>query len=166
MHKKSIGHLIGHIAYIALYGVLIISTVFLYNSANLAILLYAGWIIMAFGIIFLLWSSRSRKKGHVEEDITREALVESGMYAFVRHPEFLGHILIIFALIIISQHRIGLIIGAILIVLLCLAMIEEEKRNIEKFGDAYGDYMKRVPRINLIAGIIKQMHSKRENKDG
>ena len=113
-----------------------------------------------------MWSSKSRKKGHVEEDISRGALVESGMYAFVRHPEFLGHILIIFALIIISQHWIGLIVGAILIVLLFLAMIEEEKRNIEKFGKAYKDYMKRVPRINLIAGIIKQIHSKRENKDG
>jgi len=166
MHKKSIGHLIGHIAYIALYGVLIIFTVFLYNSANLAKLLYAGWIIMAFGIIFLLWSSKSRKKEHVEEDISRKALVESGMYTFVRHPEFLGHILIIFALIIISQHWISLIVGAILIVLLCLAMIEEEKRNIEKFGKAYMDYMKRVPRINLIAGIIKQIHGKREDKDG
>ena len=113
-----------------------------------------------------MWSSKSRKEGHVEEDIGREALVESGMYAFVRHPGFLGHILIIFALIIISQHWISLIIGAILIVLLCLAMIEEEKRNIGKFGKAYVDYMKRVPRINLIAGIIKQIHSKRENKDG
>ena len=154
-HKK-IGHLIAHIAYIALYGVLIISTIFLYNSADLAELLYAGWIILAFGIIFLLWSSKSRKKGHVE------SLVESGMYAFVRHPEFLGHILIIFALIIISQHWIGLIVGAVLIVLLCLAMIEEEKRNIAKFGDAYRVYMKRVPRINLIAGIIKQIHSKRK----
>ncbi|RLE41625.1 hypothetical protein DRJ16_05990, partial [Candidatus Woesearchaeota archaeon] len=83
MHKKSTGHLIGHIAYIGLYGVLIISTIFLYNSANLAKLLYAGWIILAFGIIFLLWSSKSRKKGH-EEGI---GLVERGMYAFVRHPE-------------------------------------------------------------------------------
>ena len=162
MHKKSIGHLIGHIAYIGLYGVMIISTIFLYNSANLAKLVYAGWIIMAFGIIFLLCSSKSRKKGHAEGI----GLVESGMYAFVRHPEFLGHILIIFALVIISQHWISLIVGAILIVLLCLAMIEEEKRNMEKFGDAYRDYMKRVPRMNLIAGIIKQLHSKRENKDG
>ena len=155
MHKK-IGHLIGHIAYIGLYGVLIISTIFLYNSANLAKLVYAGWIILAFGIVFLLWSSKSRKKGH-EEGI---GPVESGMYAFVRHPEFLGHILIISALVIISQHWISLIVGAILIVLLCLAMIEEEKRNIEKFGNAYMDYMKRAPRINLIAGIIRQIHKK------
>ena len=151
MHKKSIGHLIGHIAYIALYGILIISTIFLYNSANLAKLVYVGWIILAFGIIFLLCSSKSRKKEHADGI----GLVESGMYAFVRHPEFLGHILIISALVIISQHWISVIVGAILIVLLCLAMIEEEKRNMEKFGNAYRDYMKRVPRINLIAGIIK-----------
>jgi len=151
MHKKSIGHLIAHIAYIGLYVVMIISTIIHYNSADLAGLVYAGWIIMAFGIIFLLCSSKSRKKGHAEGI----GLVESGMYAFVRHPEFLGHILIISALVIISQHWISFIVGAILIVLLCLAMIEEEKRNIEKFGNAYTDYMKKVPRINLIAGIIK-----------
>ena len=116
MHKRS--HLIGHIAY-GLYGMLIISTIFLYDSADLVELLYAGWIIMAFGIIFLLWSSKSREKGHAEGI----GLVERGMYAFVRHPEFLGHILIIFALVIISQHWINFIVGAILIVLLCLAMI-------------------------------------------
>jgi len=155
MHKKS--HLVGHIAYIGLYGVMIISTIFLYNSANLAKLLYTGWIIMAFGIIFLLCSSKSREKGHAEGI----GLVESGMYAFVRHPEFLGHILIISALIIISQHWISFIVGAILIVLLCLAMIEEEKRNMEKFGNAYMDYMKRVPRINLIAGIIRQINRRK-----
>ena len=98
MHKKSICHLIAHIAYIGLYGVLIIFTIFLYNFANLMILLYAGWIILAFGIIFLLCSSKTRKKGHADGN----GLVERGMYAFVRHPEFLGHILIIFALVIIS----------------------------------------------------------------
>ena len=159
MHKRS--HLIGHIAYIGLYGMLIISTIILYDSADLAGLVYVGWIILAFGIIFLLWSSKTREKGHAEGI----GLVERGMYAFVRHPEFLGHILIIFAMVIISQHWISFIVGAILIVLLCLAMIEEEKRNIEKFGDAYMDYMKRVPRINLIAGIIKQIHKNRGNDE-
>jgi len=165
MHRKSINHLIGHVAYIALYGVLIISTVLLYNSANLVILLYVGWIILTFGVIFILWSSKSRREGYVEEDSSKGVLVESGMYAFVRHPEFLGHILIIFALIIISQHVISLVVGAILIVLLYLAMMEEEKRNIEKFGKVYRNYMKRVPRINLIAGVVKQIRGKRENKN-
>ena len=136
------------------YGALVIfaiSAILLYNSANLAKLFCAG-VILSTGIVFLLWSSRSRKRG--------QALAQNGPYAFVRHPEFLGHILIIFALIIISQHWISSIVGAILIVLLYLAMIEEEKRNVEKFGNAYRDYMRRVPRINLIAGIIRRMRSK------
>jgi len=93
---------------------------------------------------FSVVSSKSRKKKHANGI----GLVESGMYAFARHSEFLGHILIIFALVIISQHWINFIVGAILIVLLHLAIIEEEKRNMEKFGNAYRDY-KRVPRINL-----------------
>ncbi len=130
-------------AYIVLYGALVISVILL--SANLAKLLCAG-VILATGIVFLLWSSGSRKRG--------QALVQSGPYAFVRHPEFLGHILIIFALIVISQHWISPIVGTILIVPLYVAMIEEEGRNVEKFGKACRDYMRRVPRINLITATF------------
>jgi len=166
MHKKNISHLVGHIIYIGLYVVLITSTTILYNSANLVELLYIGWVSLVLGIVFLLWSSQSRRKGRVGEGINKEVLVESGIYAFVRHPEFLGHILIISALIILSQCWINLVIGTVLIVLLWFAMIEEEKRNIEKFGDVYRDYMKRVPRINLLIGIRRQIHSKKGNKEG
>ena len=63
MHKKSIGHLIGHIAYIALYGVLIISTIIHYNSADLAKLVYAGWIILAFGIFFCCGRANHERGG-------------------------------------------------------------------------------------------------------
>ncbi len=140
-------HVIGHVAYVALYGVLILSAIIFYNPANL-ILLYSGWSALILGVIFLLFASQSRKESCDE-------FVESGMYAIVRHPEFLGHILIISALVVISQHWISLIVGATLITLLFFAIIEEEKRNVEKFGDAYRDYMKRVPRINLLIGIIK-----------
>lgn len=161
-NEKSIVHLIGHVIYIALYGLLIVFSVLFYNSAHLVALLYVGWIALAFGIAFLLWSSQSRKKGRASrEKSSEETLIESGLYACVRHPEFLGHILIIFALALIAQHWISLIIGAMLIVLLFFSMMEEEKRNIEKFGDGYRDYLKRVPRINLFTGIIKRVLSKK-----
>jgi len=65
--------------------------------------------------------------------------------------------LIIFSLIFIGQSLINIIIGTILIVLLFLAIIEEEKRNIRKFGYPYKIYMKKVPKINLLAGILKQL---------
>jgi len=164
-HKENIIHIIGHIVYVALYGLLIISSIYLYNSAGLIVLLYIGWVVLILGVAILLTSVLSRRKGRISENgVSRETLVESGMYAFVRHPEFLGHILIISSLILLAQHFISLAIGALLILLLYLAMIEEEKRNIEKFGDAYRDYMRRVPRINLLVGIIKQMCSKKKER--
>ena len=150
-------HLIGHIIYITLYISLIASSIIFYNSANLAALLYAGWIILACGLAILIISSQTRRRAHR----VREALIQSGIYAYVRHPEFLGHMLIIISLTFMAQHPISAAIGLVLLLLLCIEIVEEDRRNIEKFGDAYKDYMKKVPRINLLAGIIKSICERR-----
>jgi len=163
LHGKSIIHTIGHIMYVILYCSLII-VCFFYSQAYLKPFLYLGWIVLVLGIIFVIWASLSRRKGRilVEKSIGKENLVESGPYAFVRHPEFLGHILIVSGLVLISQHWISLLISVMLIILLYIAMLDEEKKNIEKFGVVYEDYMKKVPRINLLAGIIRQIRCKKE----
>ena len=69
--------------------------------------------------------------------------------------------LIIISLTFMAQHPISAAIGLVLLLLLCIEIVEEDKRNIEKFGDAYKDYMKKVPRINLLAGIIKSIRERR-----
>jgi protein-S-isoprenylcysteine O-methyltransferase Ste14 len=145
------------VAFVILYGLLIVFAVLFYNSANLEVVLYLGWGILIVGIIFLFLASRSRRKAlkSKEGGESKGVLVESGMYAFVRHPEFMGHMLIFVALVLIAQHWASLVIGVAQVVLLYLAMLEEEKGNVEKFGDAYKDYMRRIPRINLVAGIIR-----------
>ncbi|MCD6572936.1 MAG: DUF1295 domain-containing protein [Thermoplasmata archaeon] len=162
-HGKNISHLIGHMAYIILYLLLITFSILLYDSANLMILLYLGYIILLSGIIILLSSVQSRKQA-MKNGISKESLVENGLYAFIRHPEFLGHILIILSLVLISQHPFNILIGAILILLLYFAMCEEEERNIEKFGIAYKDYMKRVPRINLLLGFYRKRRRPDSNR--
>ena len=150
-------HLIGHIIYITLYISLIASSIIFYNSANLATLLYAGWIILTCGLAILIISSQTRRRAHR----VSETLIQSGIYAYVRHPEFLGHMLIIISLTLMAQHPISAAIGLVLLLLLCIEIVEEDRRNIEKFGDAYKDYMKKVPRINLLAGIIKSIRERR-----
>ena len=157
--------LIGHIAYITLYLSLILLTTLFYNSANLQIMLYAGWLLLVLGVIILFASVKSRKKGYItEKGIKKEILVDTGIYAYVRHPEYLGHILIIFSLILMAQCWINIMVGSTLIALLFFAIIEEEKRNIRKFGDAYKNYMKSVPSMNLFAGIFKQLTRKKEDR--
>jgi len=157
--------LIGHIAYITLYLSLILLTTLFYNSANLQIMLYAGWLLLVLGVIILFASVKSRKKGYItEKGIKKEILVDTGIYAYVRHPEYLGHILIIFSLILMAQCWINIMVGSTLIALLFFAIIEEEKRNIRKFGHAYKNYMKSVPSMNLFAGIFKQLTRKKEDR--
>jgi protein-S-isoprenylcysteine O-methyltransferase Ste14 len=163
-HGEKVIHVAGHVAYIVVYLLLIIFFVLFYNSANLVILLYLGWATLVFGIAFLFLASNSRKKGGVskEEGVSKEVLVESGMYAFVRHPEFLGHILIILSLVFMAQQWFSIAVGAMSIALLWVAMIEEERSDVEKFGDGYEDYMRRIPRINLLAGIVRQRRRRRK----
>jgi len=149
--------LIGHVLYITLYISLIASSIIFYNSANLAASLYAGWIIFACGVVVLVSSSQTRRRSYR----MRETLIQSGLYAYVRHPEFLGHMLIIVSLVFMAQHPISVTIGSVLLSLLCIEIVEEEKRNIEKFGEVYKDYMRKVPRINLLSGIIKSIRERK-----
>jgi protein-S-isoprenylcysteine O-methyltransferase Ste14 len=39
-----------------------------------------------------------------------------------------------------------------------------DRNEIEKFGDAYREYMERVPQINFILGIIRQLQKWRKNR--
>lgn len=163
--NESIYHILGHIAYIIMYCLMILFSILFYNSVNSIILLYIGWFTLVFGLIIVLYSSQLRQKARIQENkVVRETFVENGLYSLVRHPEFLGHILIFLALIFIAQHILNLVIGIILIVLLYFAMIDEEKKNIEKFGNTYKDYMHRVPRVNLLIGIIRLIHKKNKEK--
>ena len=63
---------------------------------------------------------------------------------------------------IIAQKWFSIVTGAALIAQLWVQIIEEEKSDVEKFGKAYEDYMRRVPRINLSAGILRQRRHKRK----
>jgi protein-S-isoprenylcysteine O-methyltransferase Ste14 len=81
----------------------------------------------------------------------------------VRHPQYLGGILSLFlATLLFYPHWLFLVLGIPGVALLYWGTFEEEKRVIERFGDEYRGYMARVPRMNLILGIIRVM--KRRNR--
>ena len=83
-------------------------------------------------------------------------LVDTGIYAVVRHPQYTGGIYAIFlATLLLYPHWLFGVLGVIGTVVLYMGCREEDQRMIEKFGDDYRDYMKRVPRMNFILGIIR-----------
>ena len=121
--------------------------------------LYLGWILALIGLSFFLATALYfPRKGEPQEgkssmDVT--ALVDSGLYGIVRHPQYLGCIVMMFVSVLFSQHWLTVIIGLPIAVWISTEIPKEEKGLIIKFGDDYKRYMERVPRLNPLLWIIR-----------
>jgi len=99
-----------------------------------------------------------------EKDWTETSvLVDTGIYSVIRHPLYLGWLLMYLAIIFWSQHWLTIIIGVIGMICVYLISRQEDQRLVEKFGDDYKDYMQKVPRMNFFSGII-QLVRRRKRK--
>ena len=132
---------------------------FLDTPAGVQLLRYIGGAILAVGIVliilprFIFHGKGKTEKGKDWTDTT--IVVDTGIYAVVRHPLYLGWLLMYVALILLSQHWLTVIIGIPGMICVYLISRQEDQHLIEKFGDDYKDYMQKVPRMNLLVGIIR-----------
>jgi protein-S-isoprenylcysteine O-methyltransferase Ste14 len=143
-------------------GLLVLAFVlvwFVSSPSALGMLHYIGWIIWAVGIVLILLPIFVfHSKGRVEKGesfVHTTVLVETGIYAVVRHPLYLGWLLMYPAIIFWSQHWLTAIIGIAGMACVYLISKQEDQRLIEKFGNAYKRYMQSVPRMNLVVGVIR-----------
>ncbi|MDD2666535.1 MAG: methyltransferase [Methanocellales archaeon] len=101
-----------------------------------------------------------RRKGGVQKGqsfVKTTVFVDSGIYAIVRHPQFLGGIFLGLALILIAQNWLVTFIGIPVMIIFYLGIVEGDESGIEKFGDVYKSYMQKVPRANFLLGIIRAL---------
>ena len=140
---------------------LILTGFFVQKDDKYMILYYFGWIFLV--LAFILTFSPNflfKKYGEVTQGkryIHTTKLVDQGIYSIIRHPQYGGSLFIAFSLILTQQTLVSIILGIICIITSYLSMVFEEERVILKFGEEYKDYMKRVPRVNLLAGIIRKI---------
>jgi protein-S-isoprenylcysteine O-methyltransferase Ste14 len=120
----------------------------------------AGWIVWWIAAI-LGWLPILvlRRKGGVAKGdsyVKTTELVDTGIYAIVRHPQMgTTWLLMCFALMLIAQHWSSVALGVPAMVLAYLDLLKADQRLVEKFGDAYRRYMERVPRVNFLLGIVR-----------
>ena len=86
-------------------------------------------------------------------------VVDHGLYAVVRHPQYLGYMCLNVTFILISPYWPIILVGSLAIILLYLYALQEEERLINKFGRAYQEYMSCVPRVNIIGGLVRTVVS-------
>ena len=131
---------------------------FVFKLSGLKILQWIGWgiwmISLYFGLapIFIF-----RKKGgvsHGESYVKTTRLVDTGLYAIVRHPQYVAGLLLGLSMMLLCQHWLVIVLGLVSLVLFYLDIRAADQEGIEKFGEEYRDYMQRVPRANFLLGIV------------
>lgn len=83
------------------------------------------------------------------------AIAQRGLYALVRHPQYLGYDFLAWGFATSAPHW-GTILPAIVVAVGCSLQARAEERHLlEQFGDAYGDYMRTVPRFGVLTGLVR-----------
>ena len=132
---------------------------FVYKMPGLIALQWVGWgiwiisVVFGIGPIFIF-----RRKGGVEKGasyVRTTQLVDSSLYAIVRHPQYVAGMLFNLALILLAQHWVIFLVGAVSMISFYIDIPAADKEGIEKFGEAYREYMQRVPQVNFLLGIFR-----------
>jgi protein-S-isoprenylcysteine O-methyltransferase Ste14 len=119
------------------------------------------WVLSAiFGIapIFILGRRGSVPQGKSYVATTR--LVDTSLYAVVRHPQYLAGILFCVSMMMVAQHGVIILLGLIASTMMYFDIQSADREGIGKFGDEYRAYMQRVPQVNFILGLLRLVRSK------
>lgn len=125
-----------------------------------------GWISWAFGMVLVMAPIiMFPRRGGVAKGksfVHTTKLVDTGIYAVIRHPQYTGGIYAIFvATVLLYPHWLFAVLGVMGAALLYLSVKGEDKKLVQQFGDDYRDYIQRVPGMNIFAGIIRLYRHRR-----
>jgi protein-S-isoprenylcysteine O-methyltransferase Ste14 len=124
---------------------------FLWLSAPTPQSLSLGLPVSILGLILRAWAA-----GHLEKNLT---LTESGPYAYLRNPLYVGTLAVAAGFVIASRRwELGLLFAAVFI-FIYLPVVELEEQHLRDLFPAYADYARRVPQ--LVPGFGGARPSKR-----
>jgi len=145
---------------------IIVGFYLLSGVSQIEVLAYVGVGLYVFSGLVFGWLPvfEFRRKGGVKRGksyIHTTQLVDTGIYSIVRHPQYVTFILWAIAGMLLFQHWIVVLLGIPIFPLTYIDLIKADKDAIEKLGDDYKRYMKRVPRMNLLLGILRLLRQRR-----
>ena len=112
---------------------------FLWLSDPTASSLAAGLPVSMLGLALRAWAA-----GHLEKD---KSLAESGPYAWVRNPLYLGTATVAAGMIVAARRwELGVLFAAVF-VLIYLPVVELEEQHLRSLFPVYPDYARRVSRL-------------------
>ena len=120
-------------------GGFLLVAAFLWLSSPSWTSLAVGLPISALGLMLRGWAA-----GHLAKN---QSLAESGPYAYVRNPLYIGTLAVAAGFVIASRRwELGALFAAVFL-LIYLPVVELEEQHLRSLFPAYADYAKRVPRL-------------------
>ncbi len=101
-------------------------------------------------LILIFTAAYFAQKAHkkiFKEERKKLMVIDTDVYSIMRHPMYFGSILSFFAFVILSLSVVAFVIFINICIFYFYLCRYEEKILIEKLGDEYKDYMKKVPML-------------------
>jgi protein-S-isoprenylcysteine O-methyltransferase Ste14 len=106
--------------------------------------MYAGVLMMAAGIVLVVSGWRVIHRHYWQRESGAGELVQSGIYRYIRHPQYTGFFLVTLGMIAEWATLPLLVMWPILFVLYYRLAKREERDMVAEFGDAYERYRART----------------------
>lgn len=148
----------GLVLSVAAIGQIVLSILF-YDRRPSDLVTNIGWLVLwvsaVFGwlpiMTFKRWGGVAKGETYTETT----TLVDRGIYAVVRHPQYLSGMLLALAFSLIAQHWAVILLGLVVAGISYAGTYQEERDLEAKFGQAYRGYRDRVPRVNFLLGLAR-----------
>ncbi len=137
-----------------------VAGLFLMRRTLLAVEFGTSWPLLALGVLGVAVAVRLRVSLHrhfsnqqlmglpeLAPDRYPQQLVTEGLHARVRHPRYLQYLLVLAGFALMANYLALYLTLAVLVPGIWLIVILEEKELCARFGPAYDDYCRRVPRF-------------------
>lgn len=139
--KQMIGQSIAGVLFIALIVIPAIDYRKEWSTLPFAVSLIADLcVIVGFVIVFKVFKTNTFASRAIEV-MENQKVIKSGIYAKVRHPMYLGAVLVILATPFSLGSLLGILVALPLIIVIVFRIIDEEKMLIEEL-EGYCDYCK------------------------
>jgi protein-S-isoprenylcysteine O-methyltransferase Ste14 len=117
----------------------------------------SGGVLALVALVFLIVPVVQFKRhgGAAPGDIfaNTTVVVDTGLYAVVRHPQFLAMPVLVAGIALLAQRWGVALVGAAAVGAFLVDFSRADRRDVAKFGQSYREYMQRVPGWNPLAGL-------------
>lgn len=140
----------GQIIFVVIFIIGMISDLFLLKVSDSWQYLFPWYFRMVLFVILIFVSGYFAQRAHkkiFQEERKELVVINTDVFAIIRHPLYFGSIILYLSFIVLSLSLIAFMIFIVVVIFYYYLCRYEEQILIEKLGDEYKSYMKKVPML-------------------